>query len=137
MVSPLSKYIDILGTTNDAGTRTGTACTTEAHLEATKALTAAQARDIAYAIAQGRVILMVYGSGDASSTVTLDSLQYSVNGTDYKTWVTFGTAITVGDGELAGPEITTAFPADATKIRFQTTFTDVDITLYAGLRLEV
>ena len=96
-------------------------CDSEADVEGALDLTERQADRISQVMASpgGRaVILFSTSTVTGTPAFTITGIEYTIDGTNFRTWRSFAPVDINAAGELVGPEITAPFPATATKIRY-------------------
>ena len=110
-------------------------------MEAAVTLAAHEPALLARASVHGRIRLRIKGSSvTGSPSFTIDSIQGSIDGTNYVTIQSFAPISVTGAGELAGVEITPPLSADFQKLKLLATVSQLSgshkLTVLATLELE-
>ena len=98
----------------------GVVLNSEADVEAEYSLSAYEADRIAQVLADadGRAFLLIENSAsNGTPAFTLAGIEYSIDGSNFETWQSFGPVDMDGNGAPDGPELTQPFPRTATKLK--------------------
>lgn len=119
----------------------GAVCDSEADVEAVYTINPSKVAQLIESLRDGSVHCRVLGATTVGSpSFTLTAIEASIDGTNYYTWVTFGTAVTCsGDGELGLRPIAATNPIDhrTTKLRLVMGGSAPDGSNYLTLTVDV